>query len=92
VAETATKGRDVFQQILILRNQVENAVLGLGKRSVNARQAMLLLYRKPVVSAIDLEQELSISRPTANALLRDLVKLGYLREMTGQTRHRLYIR
>jgi Fic family protein len=90
VAETATKGRDVFQQILLLRNQVENAVLGLGKRSVNARQAMILLYRKPLVSAIDLEQELSISRPTANALLRDLVQLGYLREMTGQTRHRLY--
>ena len=36
VAETAQKGRDVFSQVLQLRNEVEQAVLGLGKRGPTA--------------------------------------------------------
>jgi len=90
MAETATKGREVFQQVLLLRTEVEHAVLGLGKRAANARQALNLLYRKPLVSAADLETALSISTPTANALIRDLQKLGILKEITGQQRGRAY--
>ena len=88
--ETATKGREVFRQILTLRTEVEHAVMGLGKRAINARQALNLLYRKPVVSAMDVEQALSVSSPTANALIRDLERLGILREITGQQRGRAY--
>ena len=91
VAETATKGRDVFGQILTLRNEVERSVLGLGKRAVNARQALNLLYRNPVVSAGEVEKGLGVSTPTANALIRDLVKLGFLKEITGQQRGRIYV-
>jgi len=90
VGGTATKGREVFRQILTLRTEVEHAVLGLGKRAINARQALNLLYRKPVVSAMDVEQALSVSSPTANALIRDLERLGILREITGQQRGRAY--
>ena len=90
MAETATKGREVFQQVLALRTEVEHAVLGLGKRAANARQALNLLYRKPVISAATLEEALSISTPTANALIRDLETLGILREVTGQQRGRAY--
>ncbi|MHB8249730.1 MAG: Fic family protein [Acidithiobacillus sp.] len=91
VAETATKGRTVFQQVLALRTRVEHDVLALGKRAPNARQVLNLLYRKPMVSAADLEQGLGITHPTANALLRGFVRLGVLREVTGAPRHRLYV-
>lgn len=91
VAETAAKGRDVFQEILALRTEAEHKVLSLGKRAPNARQALNLLYRKPMLSAADLEQGLGISHPTANALLRDFIRLGLLREVTGAARHRLYV-
>lgn len=91
VTETATKGRDVFQQILSLRTDVEHQVLCLGKRAPNARQALNLLYRKPMVTAADLEQGLGVTHPTANALLKDFVRLGILREVTGAERHRLYV-
>lgn len=91
VAETAAKGRDVFQQILALRTEAEHKVLTLGKRAPNARQALNLMYRKPMLSAADLEQGLAISHPTANALLRDFIRLGLLREVTGAARHRLYV-
>lgn len=90
MAETATRGREVFQQVLALRTEAEPAVQGLGKRAANARQMLNLLYRKPVVSAADIEKALSVSTPTANALIRDFEKLGMLQEITGQQRGRAY--
>ncbi|HLF97061.1 MAG TPA: Fic family protein [Methylococcaceae bacterium] len=90
VAETATKGRDVFGQILGLRNEVEQHILGLGKRAPNAKAALNLLYRQPIVSAGDLERGLAISKPTAHTLLRSLQELGVLMEITGQLRDRVY--
>lgn len=90
VAVTAAKGRDVFRQILALRNEVEPALLGLGKRAPNARQALNFLYRQPVVQAGDLERELEVSSPTAHTLIRELVRLGVLVETTGQRRGRWY--
>ena len=90
VARTANKGRDIFRQILDLRTEVEQAVLGLGKRAQKAQLALNFLYRKPIVNAGDLEQALGISHPTANALLSAFVELGLLREITGQQRWRSY--
>lgn len=90
VAETATKGRDVFRQILALRTDAEQRILTLGKRAPNAHAALDLLYRRPVVAAGDLEREMGVSKPTAHALVRDLERLGLLTETTGQMRGRIY--
>jgi Fic family protein len=90
VFETASKGRDVFRKILALRTQVEQQILGLGKRAPNAKAALNVLYRQPMVTASDLEQQLGVSHPTANALLKDLVRLNILHEVTGAQRHRQY--
>ena len=76
---------------LQLRTEVEHAVLGFGKRSPTARASLKLLYRNPMVSAADLEAGLSVSSPTANALIKDLMRLGILVEITGQQRGRVYV-
>jgi Fic family protein len=91
VADTATKGRDVFRQILALRMEAEQQILVLGKRVPNARQVLNLLYRQPMITAADIEHALGVSTPTANALIRDLQKLGLLVEVTGQLRGRAYV-
>ncbi|MBV2184694.1 MAG: Fic family protein [Rhizobium sp.] len=90
MAETASKGRDVFGKILALRTEVEHAVLALGKRAPNARAALNLLYRKPIITAADLERGLSVSGPTAQTLVRELQKLDVLLEISGQERGRVY--
>ncbi len=90
VAQTAIKGRDVFRQILTLRTEVEQAVLSLGKRAHSARLALNLFYRKPIINAADVEEALTITTPTANALIKALVELGILVEITGQQRWRSY--
>ncbi len=50
-----------------------------------------LLYRKPIVTAADIERNLFVSPPTANALIRDFEQLGLLQEITGQQRGRAYV-
>jgi Fic family protein len=90
ITETATKGRETFHKILLLRTEAEQSLLHLGKRAPNARLALNLLYKQPIVSATDFEQKLAVSTPTAHALIRELEKLNLLREVTGQQRGRLY--
>jgi Fic family protein len=91
VAETAIKGRDTFQKILALRTEVEQKVLNLGKRAMRAQEVLHLLYRKPMISAADLESAFGISTPTANTLLRELIRLKILSEVSGMRRNRIYV-
>ncbi len=91
VAETATRGRDVFRQVLALRTEAEELTSTLGRRLPNASAALAVLYQRPVVSAAELQQELKVSKPTAHALIRDLERLGLLIETSGQMRDRLYV-
>ena len=90
VAQTATKGREVFGQILTLRTEVEQSVLTMGKRAPSARLALNLLYRKPIIEAPDLEQALKVSTPTANSLINTLIDKQIVVEITGQQRGRVY--
>jgi Fic family protein len=90
IAQTAIKGREVFRQILVLRTDVEHSVLSMGKRAPTARLALNLLYRKPILSAFDLEQVLQVSTPTANSMIKALIDRNILVEITGQQRSRVY--
>lgn len=90
VAQTATKGKAVFQQVLALRTQTEHAILDLGKRVPLAKLALNHLYRQPIVGARSLEMALNISAPTANALIKALIGKGVLTEVTGLQRGRIY--
>ncbi|MDR2016650.1 MAG: Fic family protein [Burkholderiales bacterium] len=88
VIETSNKGRDVFQKILALRINTENLLL--GKKSPNVRLALNLFYKRPILTSLQIQKELSISAPTANAAIRDLIKLGLVNETTGRSRSRMY--
>ena len=90
MTETATKGRDTFKNILILRTEVEASILALGKRTPNAKRVLNLLYRNPFITSVEMEKKLELSQPTAGALIRDFTRLGILTETTGQQRGRVY--
>lgn len=91
VAQTASKGRDVFHQILQLRQRAEEVADSLGKRAGSARQTLNFLYRKPIIIAADLENALDITTPTANKLIKTLIEKSILKEITGQERRRVYV-
>ncbi|WP_428825404.1 Fic family protein [Azonexus sp. IMCC34842] len=90
IAETAAKGRDVFRQVLSLRTEVEKAVMTLGRRAASAQAALNLFYQKPVLSAADLAEGLGFSSPATNVLIKELIRLNILQEITGLQRGRVY--
>ncbi|MBU1220526.1 hypothetical protein KKF34_02120 [Myxococcota bacterium] len=64
--------------------------MDLGKRAASARQALNVLYRRPILDASVLEKALEISTPTANKLINSLLEKNILVEKTGQQRGRIY--
>ena len=80
----------MFHQILNLRTEAEHAVMGLGKRVGSAREALNILYRRPILEASELAAALDISIPTANSLIKALIDKNILIEVTGQQRGRVY--
>lgn len=91
--ETAQHSIQVFKDILKLKEQIESEVLVTfnTKRRSNAHRLMRHLYGSPVVTIKAVKQLLQAQTNTAAALIRDLVNLGILRELTGLKKNRLFI-
>jgi len=89
IIETSNKGIDSFKSILKLKEEIEdNKLTTLGKKLPSAKRLIKYLYRKPVVTAQDVLDELKVSLPTANSLLSDFENLKILNEKTGWKRNR----
>ncbi len=92
VIETAQSSIQTFQDISILRMNIESTILvKLGKKQENARALVMALYKNPVLTAQDVSDILKVSPPTANALVRDLCDLKLLVEVTGMKRNRVFV-
>ena len=92
IIETADKSTQTFEAVIKLRQIIETKKIPtLGKRSSLALDAMQFLYSKPVINVNDFIDELSISKPTANALVKDLIRLKILKERTGFKRNRIFV-
>jgi len=91
VINTAEKGKETFQEIQKIREEAERKILELGKKAKNARKLLTLLYRRPIVSVNEIAKFLSLTHQTANALVKDLVGLELLKEVTGYRRNRVFV-
>jgi Fic family protein len=92
ISETAKKAIGTFNDILALRDRIENKTITvLGKRIPNAKALLNYLYSKPVITLFDVMNGLEVSKQTANVLIQDFQKLNILEEQTGYKRNRIYI-
>lgn len=91
VIETASKGKETFQSILRLRQEMDTLVLGMGRRAENAQQLLNQLYKRPSTTVQDVSELLGISSTAATNLIKQLQSDGILREITGYQRNRVYL-
>lgn len=91
VIETANKSKETFRGIMELRDKVEHQILSLGARAERAKNLLLYLYQRPIVSANEAAEVLATTPQTARSLLKQLEDLGVLREITGHGRNRVYV-
>lgn len=90
VIETANSSKNTFLAIMVLREEVEQKILGLGKRAENAKILLMALYQRPMVSVNEAAELLGVSHQAANQLVKQLEVMGILEEITGYGRNRLY--
>lgn len=91
LAETSNAATETARKIVALREHHRNTILEhLRRRSGNAIALLEALYRAPSVDINSAASRLGISYANANHLVADLVKLGILREATGQARNRVF--
>jgi len=93
VTETSKKSANTLQKILALKINIENVrLVKLNKeRHEKAVNLMFYLYNNPFIKPKDVMKKLKITAATANSLIKDLVKLKILTELTGKKRNRSYI-
>jgi len=89
ITETSKNGIYTFKSILKLKEKIdEKKLVTLGAKLTNAKLLMKYLYKKPLVTALEIKEQLNVSLPTANSLLADFEKLEILKEKTGWKRNR----
>ncbi len=92
VAETAENATQTLSAILELKAGLESTLAQTyGKRGANAAVLLNALFKKPVIQVKQVQALLSTSYKAANDLVGDFVRSGTLKEMTGQSRNRVFV-
>jgi len=91
VIATAGKGNETFHKIFSLKNEIDGKIVTMKRKAENGKHLMTLLYKQPVINAMQASKHLDITPKYAYALIDDFVKLGILRETTGQHRNRVFV-
>ncbi len=63
----------------------------LGRKVKNGQKFLDFVFRRPVVNASLVSEHIGLSPKASNDLLRDFVKLGILKEVTGYKRNRMFV-
>lgn len=88
VHEGAQEARTLILGICAWCEQARAATAGI--KGSNAARVVAVLASRPLISAMELEVQAAISRPTAERMLKRLTDLGLTREVTGHRRFRLW--
>ena len=91
--ETTGLSIQVFKDILALKEHIERKHMPTFhvRRQANAQALMRSLYRTPVTNIKMVTDLIQAQTNTAAALIDDFVRMGILKELTGQKRNRLFI-
>ena len=89
VAETAEEATVNARAIVALREEQRRRILE-ERAPTNALRLLDLLYRRPMVDVNLVSHELDVSFATANKLVDQLERLGFVAEVTGRKRDRIF--
>ncbi|HNW55977.1 MAG TPA: Fic family protein, partial [bacterium] len=91
VIDTANDSINTFRDIIGLRLKYEEKILSLGVRAKSAQKLVNYMFSRPIVSSKSVQKNIEISLNTSNRLLKALIDLQILKEVTGYSRNRLYV-
>jgi Fic family protein len=91
VASVSDEATEIARRIVALREDHRNRlVTELGRGAGNGLTLLESLYQRPIFSVADVAQRLFVTPAAANSLTDRLVRLGIVREITGNRRNRRF--
>jgi len=91
VDEVARQATLTARRIVELREEHRARITdNLGRAAGNGHKVLEVLFERPIVSVKDVQQITSTTFAAANQLVKRLVELGLLIEVTGQARNRRF--
>jgi Fic family protein len=91
VVQVSAEAAETARRILELREQHRSAITErLGRGAANGHKVLESLYERPIVTVTDVQKRTGTTYAAANMLVRKLVEIGVLAEMTGFTRNRRF--
>ncbi len=91
VIRTTKDSIKTFKDIIKLRQRYEQKIMTLGIRARKGQKLLLYMFSRPIVNNKNIIKELDISFNSANRLIKSLMELGLLTEITGFSRNRLFV-
>jgi len=91
VIETAKNGKETLEEIVKLRKNYEDKLMSLGKKAKAAKKFLIYLFSKPATTIKEASNYLDIEFPAASRLIQDFQNLNMLKEITGQSKNRIFV-
>ena len=92
VEQTATKAVDTLTKIISLKETMETEInLTFGRRSNSALILLNSLFQNPVTTINKASKICELSYKAANDLVKLMQEREFLKELTGQSRNRIFI-
>jgi Fic family protein len=91
IIETSKSSINTFNEIIELKKDVEFKLTKIGKKAVNGKRLLELLYSHPKVNVQIISKELNLSVVSVNSLVKTFVEIGILEEKSGMSRNRFYV-
>ena len=90
VIDTAAKGKETLEKIVILRQKYERHIMAMGRRAELGQKLLLKLFSQPIMGVNQIASGLDVAFVTANRLVEEFVERGVLYEKTGFSRNRSF--
>lgn len=90
VIDTATKGKETLERIVVLRQKYEKKIMTMGRRAEIGQKLLLNLFSQPIMGVNQVASKLDVAFVTANRLIEEFVQKGIMIEKTGFSRNRSF--
>ena len=90
ISETAESGIQTFDKILQFQRHWEAEIASWKPKSAHNLTFFKTLFQNPIVSANKVASLVGVSQPSAYNLINRFTDCGLLKELTGQSRGKLY--
>lgn len=90
VEQTAANAVQTARRLVVLFKEDGERVQALGRAATSPLRLLQVLSERPIVTLNEVCRRTNLSFPTATKGIAILVKLGIVRELTGQRRNRVF--